>query len=183
MPKILCLPDKTQFSVSGGREEKLAAIGETVNVASRIEGANKEAGTRLLISEALHQQVENEVEVSDFLRVPLRGTDERMSLYEVTRLTPEAEARLSAQDSRETMHFAGRQWTRLASEDGIAEGGRRVFELEGFDLSFYAKARDTSPSATPAPTCICLSSRRGTRTRPTFFAHRVPDQSYHAIVG
>jgi class 3 adenylate cyclase len=49
-------------TVSGGREEKLAAIGETVNVASRIESANKEAGTRLLISEALYQQVEKQVE-------------------------------------------------------------------------------------------------------------------------
>ena len=45
-------------TVSGGREEKLAAIGETVNVASRIESANKEAGTRLLISEALYRQTE-----------------------------------------------------------------------------------------------------------------------------
>jgi class 3 adenylate cyclase/nitrite reductase/ring-hydroxylating ferredoxin subunit len=121
-------------TVSGGREEKLAAIGETVNVASRIEGANKEAGTRLLISEALHQQVEGKVEVSDFLRVRLRGTDERMSLHEVTRLTPEAEAHLSAQDRRETMRFAGRQWTRLAGQDEIGDGERRVFELEGFDL-------------------------------------------------
>jgi class 3 adenylate cyclase/nitrite reductase/ring-hydroxylating ferredoxin subunit len=121
-------------TVSGGREEKLAAIGETVNIASRIEGANKEAGTRLLISEALYQQVETNVEVSDFLRVRLRGTDERMSLHEVTRLTPEAEALLSAQDRRETMRFAGREWTRLAGQGEIGDGERRVFELEGFDL-------------------------------------------------
>lgn len=121
-------------TVSGGREEKLAAIGETVNVASRIEGANKEAGTRLLISEALYQQVEKQVEVADFIRVRLRGTNERMSLYEVIRLTPEAEARLRAQESRETMHFAGREWTRLAVQDEIGDGERKVFELEGFDL-------------------------------------------------
>jgi class 3 adenylate cyclase len=33
--------------------ERLTAIGEVPNVASRIEGANREAGTRLLVSEAL----------------------------------------------------------------------------------------------------------------------------------
>ena len=121
-------------TLGGGREERLTAIGETVNVANRIESANKEAGTRLLISEALHRQVENQVEVSDFIRVRLRGTNERMSLYEVIRLTPQAEARLSAQDSRETMRFAGRQWTRLAGEGEIGDGARRVFEFEGFDL-------------------------------------------------
>jgi class 3 adenylate cyclase/nitrite reductase/ring-hydroxylating ferredoxin subunit len=126
-------------TVSGGREEKLVAIGETVNVASRIESANKEAGTRLLISEALYQQVEKQVEVSDFVRVRLRGTNERMSLYEVIRLTPEAEALLSAQDSRETIRFVGRQWTRLAGQDEISDGERRVFELEGFDLVVLRK--------------------------------------------
>ena len=121
-------------TISGGREEKLAAIGETVNIASRVEAANKEAGTRLLISEALYEQVEKDVEVADFIRVRLRGTDERMSLHEIARLTPEAEARLKAQESRETMHFAGREWTRLAAEDEIGDGARRVFELDGFDL-------------------------------------------------
>lgn len=122
-------------TVSGGREERLTAIGETVNVASRIENANKEAGTRLLISEALYRQVEDQVEVADFIRVRLRGTNERMSLYEVIRLTPEAEARLGARDSRQTMRFAGRQWTRLADADEIGDGKRRVFEMDGFDIA------------------------------------------------
>jgi len=121
-------------TISGGRESKLTAIGETVNVASRIESANKEAGTRLLISEALYQQVADDVEVADFIRVRLRGTDERMSLHEIARLKPEAEARLKAKDSRDTLHFAGRQWTRLCAPEEIGDGERRVFEFEGFDL-------------------------------------------------
>ena len=121
-------------TLSGGREEILTAIGETVNVASRIESANKEAGTRLLISEALYHQVENQVEVADFVRVRLRGTNERMSLYEVIGLTPEAETRLSARDSRETIRYAGRQWIRLVGHDEIGDGERRVFELAEFDL-------------------------------------------------
>jgi class 3 adenylate cyclase len=41
--------------------ERLTAIGDVVNVASRVEGANKEAGTRLLISEALYRLVEEKV--------------------------------------------------------------------------------------------------------------------------
>jgi nitrite reductase/ring-hydroxylating ferredoxin subunit len=126
-------------TVSGGREEKLTAIGETVNIASRIESANKEAGTRLLISEALYQQTEEQVEVSDFVRVRLRGTNERMSLYEVNRLTPEAEARLSARDRRETMRFAGHHWTRLAGADEIGDGEWRVFEFDAFDIVVLRK--------------------------------------------
>jgi len=141
-------------TVSGGREEKLAAIGETVNVASRIESANKEAGTRLLISEALYQQTEKQVEVSDFVRVRLRGTNERMSLYEVTRLTPEAEARLNAQDRRETVRFAGRQWTRLAGEDEIGDGERRVFEFDAFDLVVLRKGEKFFACNKPLPCLV-----------------------------
>jgi len=33
------------------------------------------------------------------------------------------------------MRFAGRQWTRLAGENEIDDGERRVFEFEGFDLA------------------------------------------------
>ena len=41
-------------SVGSIGHERLTAIGDVVNTASRIEAANKEAGTRLLISEDLH---------------------------------------------------------------------------------------------------------------------------------
>jgi formate hydrogenlyase subunit 6/NADH:ubiquinone oxidoreductase subunit I len=70
---------------------------------------------------ALYRQTEKDVEVGDFVRVRLRGTNERMSLYEVNRLTPEAEARLSARSARETMRFAGREWTRLVAKDEISK--------------------------------------------------------------
>lgn len=46
-------------------------MGDTVNVASRLEGANKLFGTKILISETTHQAAQNEMEVRelDFLRV------------------------------------------------------------------------------------------------------------------
>ena len=39
------------------RNERLTAIGDVVNLASRVEAANKDAGTRLLISEALRDEI------------------------------------------------------------------------------------------------------------------------------
>ena len=78
--------------------ERLTAIGDVVNLASRVEAANKEAGTRLLISEALRDQIADKVEIGDFVRVRLRGTSERTSLFEIIRLKPEIDAELNAKE-------------------------------------------------------------------------------------
>jgi len=114
--------------------ERLTAIGDVVNVASRVEAANKEAGTRLLISEALHDQVADQVEVEDFIRTRLRGTSERITLFEIARLRPEVAAALNARESRDTMRFAGRDWVRVFAADDLAEGERRIVPFEKFDV-------------------------------------------------
>ena len=110
--------------------ERLTAIGDVVNVASRVEAANKEAGTRFLISEALHAEVEASVEVSDYVRVRLRGTSERMTLYEISRLTPEVDAALNDVEPRESMRFAGKDWVRVFGDGELGDGERRVLEFE-----------------------------------------------------
>lgn len=71
-------------TLGSSSKERLTAIGDTVNVASRIEAANKEAGTRLLISSELYELVKDDVIMDDFIRVKLRGTHERVSLYEIS---------------------------------------------------------------------------------------------------
>lgn len=113
--------------------ERLTAIGDVPNVASRIEAANKEAGTRLLISEALHDQVADDVEVADFVRVKLRGTSERITLYEISELKPSAKRVLDAPESRETMRFAGKKWTRLFPEDELSPDEWRIVTMENYD--------------------------------------------------
>lgn len=110
--------------------ERLTAIGDVVNVASRVEAANKEAGTRFLISEALHAEVEESVEVADYVRVRLRGTSERMTLYEISRLTPEADAVLNDVAPRESMRFAGKDWVRVFGDEELGDGERRVLEFD-----------------------------------------------------
>ncbi len=113
-------------------DERLTAIGEVVNVASRVEEANKEAGTRMLVSDVLYAQIEQSVRVTDYVRMRLPGTSERMTLYEIGGLTPEAHEALNAAEPRETMRFAGKQWVRVLRDDELADGGRRVLDFADF---------------------------------------------------
>jgi adenylate cyclase len=62
----------------------VTAIGDTVNLASRIEAANKVTGTRLLVSEATIAQLDDQVEVGGSFRVPLPGKAGHYVLTEVT---------------------------------------------------------------------------------------------------
>lgn len=68
---------------STGSMSKVAAIGDSVNFASRIEQANKQFGTELLISESAYQQVEKHVEISGTHATELKGKSGTYTLYEI----------------------------------------------------------------------------------------------------
>ena len=61
----------------------VTAIGDAVNLASRIESANKEAGTELLISADAYANVEGHIHVGRRVRVGLKGKTGEYALYEV----------------------------------------------------------------------------------------------------
>ncbi|MGH7600142.1 MAG: adenylate/guanylate cyclase domain-containing protein [bacterium] len=68
--------------------KKMAAIGDAVNFASRIEVANKELGTKFLISEDTYNEVRNHVRVNRCcIHVTLRGKSGEYVLYEVIGLS------------------------------------------------------------------------------------------------
>ena len=67
--------------------EKLAAIGDAVNLASRIEQVNKQLGTHFLISEDAYLQVEKEVTIKGVFEVNIKGKHGQYRLYEVTGLS------------------------------------------------------------------------------------------------
>lgn len=118
------------------KKDKLTAIGDTVNIASRIEEANKEAGTRLLISDDLHEQIKDDVVVEDFVRVKLRGTSERKTLYEVSGLEAAALQGITDQIAgpETTQRFAGLDWVSVLPEAELPAGARKVVERDAFDL-------------------------------------------------
>ena len=70
--------------MGGQSQRRMTAIGDAVNFASRVEEANKEFGTRLLISEAAYSEAGGHF-VTDgiFEQVVLKGKSGQYRLYEI----------------------------------------------------------------------------------------------------
>lgn len=65
------------------------AIGDAVNLASRIETANKQLGTTFLLSETAYKAVQELVVINQSFQVSLPGKSGEYSLYEVTDIAPQ----------------------------------------------------------------------------------------------
>jgi adenylate cyclase len=73
-------------NMGSSTHRNFTAVGDTVNLASRLEGANKMFGTRILISESTLQAAKDDIEVRelDFLRV--KGKTQPIRVYELLAL-------------------------------------------------------------------------------------------------
>ena len=67
--------------------ERDTVIGDVVNFASRIEAANKELGSRCLVSDAVHAPVRDRVHVGRQVELPIRGKQGTHVLHELLGLT------------------------------------------------------------------------------------------------
>ena len=75
-------------NLGASQSQTVTAIGDAVNLASRIEAANKQVGTSLLISEETYQEVKELAIVNQCVSVEIPGKSGEYPLYEVVGMPP-----------------------------------------------------------------------------------------------
>ncbi len=110
------------------------AMGDTVNLGSRLEGINKEYGTNIIISQSTHELARNHIHVREMDLVKVKGKNEPVHIYELlgkgqaTGVTKD----LMDQWSRALTLYRGQKWddaikifdmirTQIKTGDGASE--------------------------------------------------------------
>jgi len=124
-------------------------MGDTVNLASRLESANTMYGTRILISELTQRMVDKEMESREVDLLAVKGKQEAVGVFELLGRTGVVDAgtrSLNEAYGAALAHYRSQKW------DEASAGFRRCLEIRAEDgPSFEMLTRITQFKKNPPP--------------------------------
>ena len=113
--------------IGAGKSKKYTAIGDSMNFASRVESANKQFNSRVLISDELYQEVKDLLVVKDFMRTMVKGIEGRVTLHEVEQIHLSDEVK----QLKENQKFEdGYKWNKCNRVDSFESNEQQVFRFK-----------------------------------------------------
>ena len=79
----LCTGDVVAGNIGSDECMSYTVFGDTVNIAARLESANKYYGTQILIEQTTHDQIEGQFETRKIDRIRVVGIEEPLEIYEL----------------------------------------------------------------------------------------------------
>jgi len=122
--------------IGAGKSKRFTAIGDAMNFASRVESANKQFQSRVLVSEETHDEIKDYLVIKDFMRTNLPGIDGRVTLYEIEDINFSSEEEINNEIVEEDI-----TWNKCSEVETFKETPQQVFKIKREDV-LVLKAED-----------------------------------------
>ena len=112
--------------IGAGESKRLTAIGDAMNFASRVESANKQFKSRVLISDELYQEIKSSLIIKDFMRTMIKGIEGRVTLHEVDQIQLKEEIKKIEKNQKIEDGFT---WNKCGKIDSFDLSPQQVFKI------------------------------------------------------